>query len=181
MRVSGAAVRKKRETAGVDEMPDPAALLDTYLVGAAQVVVDIHSRFFFEMDLCERRRKTSLSVSELCDMMLAAQDAAYGEGIDPRYRHPYMWAVKPHYFTPFYNWPYTFGLLFGIGLYARFVENPETFRAGYDDLLAMAGMADAVSLGARFGIDVTDSAFWASSLAVIVDHIDNFEMLTRPT
>ena len=157
------------------------ALLDTYLVGAAQVVVDIHSRFLFEMDLCERRRKTSLSVSELCDMMLAAQDAAYGEGIDPRYRHPYMWAVKPHYFTPFYNWPYTFGLLFGIGLYARFVENPETFRAGYDDLLAMAGMADAVSLGARFGIDVTDSAFWASSLAVIVDHIDNFEMLTRPT
>ena len=30
-----------------------------------------------------------------------------------------MWAVKGHYFTPFYNWPYTFGLLFGIGLYAR--------------------------------------------------------------
>ena len=43
----------------------------------------------------------------------------------------------------------------------------------------MAGMADAVTLGARFGIDVTDSGFWASSLAVIVDHIDNFEALTR--
>ncbi len=153
------------------------ALLDTYLVGAAQVVVDIHSRFLFEMELCERRRKTSLSVGELCAMMSAAQDAAYGEGVDARYRHPYMWAVKAHYFTPFYNWPYTFGLLFGIGLYARFVEHPETFRAGYDDLLSMAGMADAISLGARFGIDVTDSSFWASSLAVIIGHIDSFEAL----
>ena len=53
-------------------------------------------------------------------MMLDAQDAAYGDGLDPRYRHSYMWAVKPHYFTPFYNYPYTFGLLFGIGLYAEY-------------------------------------------------------------
>ena len=57
-----------------------------------------------------------------------------------------MWAVKPHYFTPFYNWPYTFGLLFGIGLYAKYVEDPERFRAGYDDLLSATGMADAASL-----------------------------------
>ena len=57
----------------------------------------------------------------------------------PSYRHQYMWAVKPHYFTPFYNWPYTFGLLFGIGLYARYVDDPERFRAGYDDLLSTVG------------------------------------------
>ncbi len=151
------------------------ALLDTYLVGASQVVVDIHSRFLFERELCEKRRTTSLSVKDLCEEMLHAQDVAYGDGLDTRYRHPYMWAVKPHYFTPFYNWPYTFGLLFGIGLYARFVETPESFRSGYDDLLSSAGMADAATLGARFNIDVTDQAFWASSLAVIVAHIDDFE------
>ena len=71
--------------------------------------------------------------------MLDAQDAAYGDGLDPDYRHQYMWAVKPHYFTPFYNWPYTFGLLFGIGLYARYLDDPERFRAGYDDLLSATG------------------------------------------
>ena len=53
-----------------------------------------------------------------------------------------MWAVKPHYFTPFYNWPYTFGLLFGIGLYARYREDPDGFRAGYDDLLSSTGLGD---------------------------------------
>ena len=68
-----------------------------------------------------------------------------------------MWAVKGHYFTPFYNWPYTFGLLFGIGLYARYVDDPERFRSGYDDLLSTVGMADAATLAGRFGFDVRDA------------------------
>ena len=84
-----------------------------------------------------------------------------------------MWAVKPHYFTPFYNWPYTFGLLFGIGLYARYRDDPERFRAGYDDLLSSTGMADAAALAARFGFDVRDGAFWAASLAVLKGHIED--------
>jgi hypothetical protein len=155
---------------------DPAerlALLDTYLVGAAQVVVDIHSRFLFESELCRRRRRTALSVTELCDTMLDAQDRAYGDGLHPDFRHQYMWAVKGHYFTPFYNWPYTYGFLFGIGLYARYREDPERFRNGYDTLLSSTGMADAAALAARFDVDVRDGVFWAASLAVLHDHIDD--------
>jgi oligoendopeptidase F len=153
------------------------AMLDTYLVGASQVVVDIHSRFLFERELYTRRHRTSLSPAELSGIMADAQEAAYGDGLHPDYRHEYMWAVKPHYFTAFYNWPYTFGLLFGIGLYARFVDDPEQFRAGYSDLLATTGMEDAATLAARFGIDVRDGAFWTSSLDVIKHHIDDYERL----
>jgi oligoendopeptidase F len=155
------------------ETTERLALLDTYLVGAAQVVVDIHSRFLFESELCRRRRRTALSVSELCETMLEAQESAYGDGLHPDFRHQYMWAVKPHYFTPFYNWPYTFGLLFGIGLYARYREDPERFRNGYDALLSATGMADAAALAARFDVDVRDGAFWSASLAVLHDHIDD--------
>jgi pepF/M3 family oligoendopeptidase len=153
------------------------AILDSYLVGASQVVVDIHSRFLFETELCRRRRRTSVSVAELNAMMLDAQNTAYGDGLQAEHRHPYMWAVKPHYFTPFYNWPYTFGLLFGIGLYAQYTVEQERFRAGYDDLLSGTGMADAATLTAGFGFDVRDPAFWASSLDVIRGHIDDFERL----
>jgi oligoendopeptidase F len=153
------------------------ALLDTHLVGGSQVVVDIHSRFLFETELCARRRKTSLSVDELNAVMLDAQDAAYGDGLHPDHRHPYMWAVKPHYYTPFYNWPYTFGLLFGIGLYARYLDDPDGFRGGYDDLLSQAGMADAVTLARGFGIDVRDRGFWSMSLDVLAGHIDEYERL----
>jgi oligoendopeptidase F len=113
--------------------------------------------------------------------MLDAQEAAYGDGLHPDHRHAYMWAVKPHYFTPFYNWPYTFGLLFGIGLYACYIDDPERFRSGYDDLLSTVGMADAVTLAGRFGIDVRDGAFWAESLGVLGGHVDDYVALVERT
>ena len=153
------------------------ALLDVHLVGATQTVVDIHSRFLFETELCARRRRTTLSVADMKAAMLDAQEAAYGDGLHPDHRHEYMWAVKGHYFTPFYNWPYTFGLLFGIGLYARYVDDPQRFRAGYDDLLSTVGMADAAALAGRFGFDVRERSFWAESLAVVGRHVDDYERL----
>ena len=152
-------------------------LLDTDLQGACQVVVDIHSRFLFESALCERRQQQALSVTELNELMVDAQRRAYGTGVDHDTLHPFMWAVKGHYFTPFYNWPYTFGLLFGIGLYARYQEDPDRFRAGYDDLLSATGLDDAASLAGRFGIDVRATQFWSSSLDVLRARIDAFEAL----
>jgi pepF/M3 family oligoendopeptidase len=149
-------------------------LLNTDLQGAAQVVVDIHSRFLFESELCRRRATRTLSIPELNEMMLDAQRQAYGDGLDGDAMHPYMWAVKGHYFTPFYNWPYTFGLLFGIGLYARYLDDPDRFRQGYDDLLSSTGLGDAASLAARFDIDVRSTAFWSSSLDVLRGRIDDF-------
>ena len=87
-----------------------------------------------------------------------------------------MWAVKPHYYsTAFYNWPYTFGLLFGIGLFSRYRDDPDTFRQGYDALLSSTGMADAATLAARFGIDVADGAFWDASLTVLRGHVIEHE------
>lgn len=152
-------------------------VLNTDLQGATQVVVDIHSRFLFESELCERRATRTLSIPELNEIMLDAQRAAYGPGLDPAALHPYMWAVKNHYFTPFYNWPYTFGLLFGIGLYARYRDEPDRFRSGYDDLLASTGMGDAATLAQRFGIDVRSVDFWTASLDVLRRRIDAFAAL----
>ncbi len=163
-----------RLLAGATSPVERLALLDLQLVGAAQVVVDIRSRFRFETELCARRRRTTLSVRELCELMAEAQETTYGEGLHPEHRHRYMWAVKGHYFTPFYNWPYTFGLLFGLGLFSRYQADPDRFRAGYDDLLASTGMADAATLGRRFGIDVAEEGFWTSSLDVLRGHIADF-------
>ncbi|MCU1372681.1 MAG: peptidase family protein [Ilumatobacteraceae bacterium] len=161
-------------TAVGDDAEGRLALLDGDLSGACQVVVDIHSRFLFERALSSEREQGVLSVDRLRELMLDAQAQAYGDGVDPRWRHPDMWAVKGHYFTAYYNWPYTFGLLFGIGLYAEFQRDPDRFRAGYDDLLSATGLGDAATLAARFGIDVADQAFWAASLQVLIDRIDEF-------
>jgi oligoendopeptidase F len=152
------------------------ARLDTDLVGSCQVVVDIDSRFRFERAVFDRRRRGTLGAPELCALMTEAQDATYGDGISTH--HPYLWAAKPHYYsTSFYNWPYTFGLLFGLGLYASYEADPDRFRAGYDALLSSTGLASAAELAGGFGIDVASTAFWASSLDVIRARIDEFVRL----
>ena len=157
---------------------DRLALLDVDLQGSNQVVVDIHSRFLFETEVFARRQRRTLGVQELNEMMLDAQARAYGDGLDLETRHPHMWVLKPHYYgSHFYNWPYTYGLLFGLGLYARFRDDPDRFRAGYDDLLSRAGMNTAEELGQAFGLDVTDEAFWTASLDVLRARMDEYRTL----
>jgi len=157
---------------------DRLALLDVDLQGSAQVIVDIRSRYLFETELFARRQKRTLGVSELNEMMLAAQQTAYGDGLDQSTAHPYMWAVKPHYYgSHFYNWPYTYGLLFGLGLFARYREDADRFRLGYDDALSRVGMNTAEELGTAFGFDVTDEAFWMASIDVLRARIAEYERL----
>jgi pepF/M3 family oligoendopeptidase len=154
------------------------ALLDVDLQGTNQVIVDIHSRFLFESEVFDRRKRHTLSGAELCEMMTKAQASAYGDGLDQSTAHPYMWLLKPHYYgSHFYNWPYTYGLLFGLMLYGRFQDDPERFRAGYDDLLSRAGMDTAEELGASFGLDVTDADTWTAALDVVRTRIAEYQLL----
>ncbi len=156
------------------------ALLDVDLQGSNQVVVDIRSRFCFETELFARRQRRTLGAAELCEMMNDAQSDAYGDGLDHATAHPYMWLLKSHYYgSHFYNWPYTYGLLFGLGLFARYQEDPEHFRIGYDTLLSRAGMDTAEELGAAFGLDVTDEGFWTASLDVVRARIDTYITLAE--
>jgi len=156
------------------------ALLDTDLGGANQVVVDIHSRFLFETEVFARRQRRTLGVNELNEMMLEAQAQAYGNGIDQTTAHPHMWVLKPHYYgSHFYNWPYTYGLLFGLGLYAQYSRDPERFRGGYDTVLSRAGMDTAEQLGQAFNLDVSDESFWTASLDVLRARMVDYEKLAQ--
>jgi pepF/M3 family oligoendopeptidase len=150
-------------------------LLEVSLQRDLMVVVDIHSRFLFEQAVFERRARRELMPAEFCELMLEAQRQTYAEGLDPDLLHPYMWAVKGHYYGPtFYNYPYTFGLLFGLGLYAAYQSDPAAFPARYDALLSTTGMANAADLARPFSIDTRDPAFWRRSLGVIRTKIDEF-------
>jgi len=159
---------------------DRLALLDVDLQGTTQVVVDIRSRFLFETEVFARRQRRTLGVSELIKLMQEAQADAYGDGLLQSTAHPYMWAVKPHYYgSHFYNWPYTYGLLFGLGLFAQYQQDPERFKAHYDDALSRAGMNSAEELAGVFGFDVTDQAFWTASLDVVRTRIASYNELAK--
>jgi len=156
------------------------AILEAFLMDSSQVIVDITSRFLFEEEVFERRAKAELSADDLCEIMARCQKATYGDGLDPDHLHPYMWTWKPHYYSlelPFYNFPYAFGLLFGLGLYAIYQQRGEDFLEDYDELLRSTGEGTAADLAMRFGIDLRDRAFWEASIDIIRERIDRFVAL----
>jgi pepF/M3 family oligoendopeptidase len=156
------------------------AILELQLSGATQVCLDISSRFLFESALFERRPGSELSPDELCQLMLDAQRETYADGVDPETYHRYMWLWKPHYYAfehNFYNFPYAFGHLFGLGLYAIYRREGESFVPRYNALLRATGQDYAAPLAARFGIDITQPDFWRESLRVIGAQAEQFERL----
>ena len=155
-------------------------LLDQQIGDAAQVVVDILSRYIFETEVVERRKDHALSPRELCGIMLDAQKQTYGDGLDPEYLHPYMWACKSHYYSTsvhFYNFPYAFGMLFGLGVFARYQEKGDAFLPEYDRLLNATGSGNIREVAASVGIDVADKAFWMKSIRTLEDKVDQLEKL----
>ncbi len=156
------------------------ALLEQSLQSSSQVIIDILSRYYFEYSAFERRANGELSAKDFSELMLAAQRKAYGDSLAEL--HPYMWAVKGHYYIPelsFYNYPYAFGLLFGLGLYQISREKPESFGALYDDVLAHTGAMPAADVAARAGLDITTKEFWKASLAQLEKQISEFEELAK--
>lgn len=152
-------------------------VVEHFLLSATQVIVDILSRFEFESGLMERRSETELAPAELCERMLAAQEQTYGPALEPEERHPYMWAVKPHYYhadLAFYNFPYAFGQLFGLGLFAQWQAHPDRFPQQYRELLRRTGRESAEDVAAGAGIDITQRKFWDSSVERIAQYVAVF-------
>ncbi len=153
-------------------------LLDQTLQSSSQVIIDILSRYYFECSVFERRSEGELSAEDFCALMADAQRRAYGDSLGAL--HPYMWAVKGHYYIPdlsFYNYPYAFGLLFGLGLYEISREQRENFGALYDDILAHTGAMSAADVAKRAGLDISKKEFWMASLRQLEEQIKEFEEL----
>ena len=166
-----------RQSASKEEL---FTLLESDLQNSTQVIVDIYSRFLFESAVIEGRKTHTLSVEELKNLMLDAQDQSYGDGLDPEYRHPYMWACKSHYYIPgfaFYNFPYAFGLLFGKGVFAQYQQKGAEFVPVYNQLLRSCGSDTVANVAASVGIDVHSVDFWRQSLRVIEKDIELFIQL----
>jgi pepF/M3 family oligoendopeptidase len=164
--------------AALAEAPPEAQLfiLENQLVGSSQVVVDIYSRYLFETAVLERRAKAELSADEFNELIVDAQKQTYGEALDPEHLHPYMWLLKPHYYDErhFYNYPYAFGLLFGLGMYARYRQEGAGFIPRYKELLRSTAEGKVAELAGRFDIDVRRKKFWADSLALVREQIDRY-------
>ena len=153
------------------------ALIESQLMDATQVIVDIYSRYLFEASVFENRPTEFLSAERMCELMLDAQKKAYGDGLDENTLHPYMWLCKGHYYSgglSFYNYPYAFGALFARGIYAKYIEEGKPFVETYKKMLRATGTSTVEDAAKVCGIDLTDVNFWRSGLESIKKQIDEF-------
>lgn len=149
------------------------ALIESQLQDVTQIICDIYSRYLFESMVLENREQQFMDADTLCGMMLKAQEQSYGDGLDPNFRHPYMWICKSHYYgATFYNFPYAFGGLFARGLYAQYQREGAAFVPKYKKLLRTTTVATAEDVAQVAGIDLTDKDFWRSALQTVAQQID---------
>ena len=149
------------------------ALIESQLQDATQIICDIYSRFRFEKSVFDNREQMFMNADQLCNQMLEAQKASYGDGLDHNCLHPYMWICKSHYYGPtYYNFPYAFGGLFARGLYAQYEKEGPAFVPKYKKLLNTTPIAKAEDVAKVADIDLTDKNFWRGALQTIADQID---------
>ncbi len=159
-------------------------LVELHLQDACQVIVDILSRFYFERAVFKERDEGELTPDRLCALMLDAQARTYGDAMREDERHPYMWAVKRHYYIPglsFYNFPYAFGQLFGMGLYSLYKKEGPSFAARYRELLRATGSLPAVEVARRAGFDVETPEFWKGAMMAFEPEVAFLEAQGRAT
>ena len=91
------------------------------------------------------------------------------------------WASKLHFHISglsFYNFPYTFGYLFSLGVYLRRAEMGSDFYSRYVELLRDTGRTSAEVLARRhLGVNLEEPAFWRDTIARMAPRVDSFEQL----
>ncbi|RSK27926.1 M3 family oligoendopeptidase [Bacillus sp. HMF5848] len=157
------------------------ALLEDKIQRSVAFYMNIHARFLFETRFYEERKQGVVSTERLNDLMVEAQKEAYVDALSEY--DPTFWSSKLHFYitgVPFYNFPYTFGYLFSLGIYARALESGAEFEDQYIALLKdTASMTVEDLANKHLGVDLTQREFWESAVKVTVTDVEEFLKLTE--
>ncbi|MEB2279466.1 M3 family oligoendopeptidase [Lysinibacillus xylanilyticus] len=155
-------------------------LLDEKLKRSVMNFMNIHSRFLFEKKFYEERKEGIVSSTRLNEIMQEAIDEGYDGSLDNPSLHSWIWT--PHYYmtqSPFYNYPYSFGYLFALSLFAKAKEKGKEFESCYLDLLRDSGSMCTEDLVMKhLGEDITSEAFWKKGIELCINDVDEFIKLS---
>lgn len=143
-------------------------------------LLNIPARFDFEKSLYDRRLDAAyVTAQELGDLTEASWRKWYGDTLSEVERQ--FWMTKLHFSMSkisFYNFPYTFGYLFSLGIYARRRELGPAFLPMVRELLRDTGRMTAEDLARKhLGEDLSDPAYWRKSLKIVAEQVAHFEKL----
>ncbi len=114
--------------------------------------------------------------------MLDAQRENFGDTLADDELDPWFWASKLHFYITglsFYNFPYTFGYLFSLGIFALAKQEGGTFLSRYRALLRETGRDTAEGVArTALGVDLEAPEFWNASIDLVETELARFEEAT---
>lgn len=157
------------------------SLLTAKMDNPVAMFLNIRARFLFETRFYQLRQQKLVTPAELNELMLNAQKEAFGHNLSSY--SPHLWASKLHFYIdnpPFYNFPYVFGYLFSLGIYAK-AQQSDDFEDDYIALLRdTANMSTEQLAQKHLGVDLTQPDFWRNGVALIKKDVAEFMRLTDP-
>ncbi|GIP31128.1 M3 family oligoendopeptidase [Paenibacillus sp. J2TS4] len=170
--------------AALKQAVDPAekqALLEDKIQRSIAFFMNIHARFMFETEFYVERQQGMVSVERLNELMVTAQQRAYGNSLGMY--HPHFWASKLHFYitgVPFYNFPYTFGYLFSAGIYAAALGEGKSFEERYIALLRDTGRMQVEDLAWKhLGVRLEEPDFWQQAIDLCVADVQQYLAMTE--
>ena len=148
---------------------------------AAVFLLNIPARFEFEKRLVEARKVSAVRPAQMREMMHDSWKLWYEESLSEY--DDLFWASKLHFSISslgFYNYPYLFGYLFSLGIYAQQPVYGDRFNQKYTNLLRDTGsmMAEDV-VSHHLQKDLSQPEFWQDSLAIVEKSVSQFEALVE--
>jgi oligoendopeptidase F len=162
---------------------DPRAVLDL-LVGriddtVATVFRQIALNRFEHAIHTARREEGELPVERISELWSEEQRRMLGDAVEVTDGYGIWWSYVPHFIqTPGYVYAYSFGYLFSLAIYRRYLDEGEALVEPYLDLLRAGGSAPPAELAARLGFDIGDPGFWSAGLDAIGVLVDEAEQLS---
>ncbi|MEK4012661.1 M3 family oligoendopeptidase [Peribacillus sp. FSL M8-0224] len=157
-------------------------LLEDKIQRSVALLMNIHARYLFETRFYDERKQGYVSAERLNELMVDAQKEAYGDALSDY--NPTFWASKLHFYitgVPFYNFPYTFGYLFSLGIYANALKEPAGFEEKYIALLKDTGSMKVEDLAEKhLGVDLKTRDFWEEAVNACMEDVEEFMRLTDP-
>lgn len=154
-------------------------LINAKMDNPLAMFLNIRARFLFETHFYQLRQKKLVTPAELNELMLNAQKEAFGHDLSTY--SPHLWASKLHFYIDepaFYNFPYVFGYLFSLGIYAK-AQQEGDFEDSYIALLRdTANMSTEELAQKHLGVDLTKPDFWLAGVKLIKQDVAEFMRLT---
>jgi len=163
------------------DLGEKLMMLDQKLQDGFTMMCNLHARFIFDKAFYAERKEGLVSRKRLDELMLNAQKQAYAGTLDDSGYHKLFWASKLHFYLtgqPFYNYPYTFGFLFAVGIYDRALKEGSAFAKAYRNLLADTGSMMTEDVAKKhLGVDLTKQDYWTDAVNRVMSDIDPFVKL----